>query len=89
MLEILKVTYLKNAYGYSVNDVLELCQGSSDVLKNIKVTREKIDIAIAENDFDKATRLLENMIEEYGLDNTEVIKAKTELDMEKFLEEEI
>lgn len=84
-----KVTYLKNAYGYSVNDVLELCQGSSDVLKNIKVTREKIDIAIAENDFDKATRLLENMIEEYGLDNTEVIKAKTELDMEKFLEEEI
>ncbi len=84
-----KVTYLKNAYGYSVNDVLELCQGSSDVLKNIKVTREKIDVAIAENDFDKATRLLENMIEEYGLDNTEVIKVKTELDMEKFLEEEI
>ncbi len=84
-----KVTYLKNAYGYSVNDVLELCQGSSDVLKNIKVTREKIDVAIAENDFDKAIRLLENMIEEYGLDNTEVIKAKTELDMEKFLEEEI
>lgn len=83
-----EVSYLKDAYGYSVNDVLELCQGSSDVLKNIKVMREEFDIAITESNFDKAAQIVDEMIEEYGADNTEVIKIKTELDMEKSFGEE-
>lgn len=83
-----EVHYLKDAYGYSVNDVLELCQGSSDVLKNIKVMREKFDIAVSEGNLNRAAQITKDMIEEYGIENTEVIKIKTELDMEKSFEEE-
>ncbi len=83
-----KVSYLKDAYGYSVNDVLELCQGSSDVLKNIKLMREAFDIAITEGDLDKATQIVEELVAEYGIDNTEVMKIRTELDMEKAFGEE-
>lgn len=77
-----KISYLKDAYGYSVNDVLELCQGSSDVLKNIKVQREEFDIAIIESNYDKATQIVDEMTKEYGEDNTEVIKVRTELELE-------
>lgn len=83
-----EVSYLKDAYGYSVNDVLELCQGSSDVLKSIKTMRQEFDIAINENNFDKAADIVNKMTVEYGEDNTEVIKAKTELNMEELLGEE-
>ena len=78
-----EIRYLKDAYGYSVNDVLELCQGSSDVLKNIKMLREEFDIAITECNYDKAVQIVNKMTEEYGTDNTEVIKVKTELEMEQ------
>lgn len=83
-----EVSYLKDAYGYSVNDVLELCQGSSDVSKNMKMLSEEFDIAISESNYDKAEQIVDTMTEEYGMDNTEVIKAKTELDMEKSFGEE-
>ena len=45
-------------------------------------------MAISESDFDKAGQIVDTMTEEYGIDNTEVIKAKTELDMEKSFGEE-
>ncbi len=83
-----KINYLRDAYGYSVNDVLELCQGSSDVLKNIKYMREQFDIAINDSDLDKATQIVEKMMGEYGAENTEVVKVKTELDIEKAFGEE-
>ena len=83
-----EIRYLKDAYGYSVNDVLELCQGSSDVLKNIKMLREEFDIAITECNYDKAVQIVNKMTEEYGTDNTEVIKVKTELEMEQSFGEE-
>lgn len=83
-----EVSYLKDAYGYSVNDVLALCQGSSDVSKKMKMLSEEFDMAISESDFDKAGQIVDTMTEEYGIDNTEVIKAKTELDMEKSFGEE-
>jgi predicted ATP-binding protein involved in virulence len=82
-----EVTYLKNAYGYSVNDVLELCQGSTDVLNSIKSMKNLFDVAIDNNDLDRASAILKNMSEEFGNDNTEVLKAKTELDMEVLLRE--
>jgi predicted ATP-binding protein involved in virulence len=83
-----EVTYLKNAYGYSVNDVLELCQGSTDILNSIKSMKNLFDIAIDNNDLDRASAILKNMSDEFGNDNTEVLKAKTELDMEVLLREE-
>lgn len=83
-----EINYLKEAYGYSVNDVLELCQGSSDVLKNIKMMREMFDIAINSNELENATRIVADLAKEYGADNTEVMKMKTELDIEKSVGEE-
>ena len=83
-----EINYLKEAYGYSVNDVLELCQGSSDVLKNIKTMREMFDIAINSNELENATRIVADLTKEYGADNTEVMKMKTELDIEKSVGEE-
>lgn len=83
-----EVTYLKDAYGYSVNDVLELCQGSSDTLADIKMLKEDFDLAVEQNDLDRASEVIEKMVKEFGADNTEVLKAKTELEMEMFLGQE-
>ena len=57
-------------------------------MKNIKVMREKFDIAVSEGNLNRAAQITKDMIEEYGIENTEVIKIKTELDMEKSFEEE-
>lgn len=83
-----EVIYLQNAYGYPVNDVLELCQGSTDILKEIKILREKFDFALNDGRYDEAAGILEKMSKEYGETNTEVLKAKTELEVERSFGEE-
>ena len=50
--------------------------------------REEFDIAITECNYDKAIQIVNKMTEEYGTDNTEVIKVKTELEMEQSFGEE-
>ena len=50
--------------------------------------REAFDIAMTESNLDKATQIAEALISEYGIDNTEVMKIKTELDMERSFGEE-
>lgn len=77
-----EITYLKNAYGYSVKDVLELCQGSSEILGDMKKRLEAFDKAMNVNDYERAKKILRDMTAEYGADNTEVIKAETELEYE-------
>ena len=83
-----EVLYLEDAYGYSVNEVLELRQGSSDVLKNVKDMKNEFDLAINEDDLQKASIIVDEMAREFGKDNTEVVKAKTELEMEDFIGDE-
>lgn len=83
-----EVIYLDDAYGYSVNEVLELRQGSSDVLKSVKNMKNEFDYAINKDDLQKASRIVEEMAHEFGNDNTEVVKARTELEMEDFLGDE-
>lgn len=83
-----EVLYLEDAYGYSVNEVLELRQGSSDVLKNVKDMKNEFDLAINEDNLQKASIIVDEMAREFGNDNTEVVKAKTELEMEDFLGDE-
>lgn len=79
-----EVIYLDDAYGYSVNEVLELRQGSSDVLKSVKDMKNEIN----KDDLQKASKIVEEMAQEFGDDNTEVVKARTELEMEDFLGDE-
>lgn len=83
-----EVIYLDDAYGYSVNEVLELRQGSSDVLKSVKDMKNEFDFAINKDDLQKASKIVEEMAQEFGDDNTEVVKARTELEMEDFLGDE-
>ncbi len=80
-----EVIYLDDAYGYSVNEVLELRQGSSDVLKSVKDMKNEFYYAINKDDLQKASKIVEEMAQEFGDDNTEVVKARTELEMEDFL----
>ena len=83
-----EIIYLDDAYGYSVNEVLELRQGSSDVLKSVKDMKNEFDFAINKDDLQKASKIVEEMAQEFGDDNTEVVKARTELEMEDFLGDE-
>lgn len=81
-----EITYLKNAYGYSVKDVLELCQGSSEILGDMKNKLEAFDKAMNVDDYEQAKEILRELRTEYGADNSEVMKAETELEYE-FLED--
>ena len=82
------IKYLEDAYGYSVNDVLELRQGSRDVLVGIKKFRDAFDKAIDREDYSGAQDIFDKMKTEYGDDNSEVKVMKEELETELFLKED-
>ncbi len=83
-----QVTYLGDAYGYSVNDVLELCQGSMEILSDLKSKVNRFDAALDDENYSLAEKVLLQMKEEYGTDNTEVKKASAALETELFLPED-
>lgn len=81
--EFQKVCYLENAYAYSVEDVIELRQGSSGIPKAIKEMRHQFDIYMDTEQYDHARKLLSEMKASYGEGNTEVKIAMLELELEE------
>lgn len=83
------VDYLADAYGYSVKDVLELRQGSTEVLKEISKLLNVFDKEINEGNLQAAEKIVTYLTEKYGNSNTEIEKARVELELERdFAKEE-
>lgn len=75
------VTYLKDAFAYSITDVLELRQGSLGVPQEIRALSDKFEEALNLDDFGGAQAILQEMKEKFGEENTEVKAAMLELEL--------
>ncbi len=83
------VNYLADAYGYSVKDVLELRQGSTETLKEITKLLERFDKAMNKTDLQSAEKILNYLTSKFGNKNTEIEKARVEFELERsFVAEE-
>ena len=70
-----EVTYPKSAYGYAIDDVATLCQGSSGIPADLNMLRKKFDDAISNGKKDEAQAVYAKLCAEFGSDNTEAIRA--------------
>lgn len=75
---------LENAYAYSIEDVVELRQGSLRIPKAIKKMVEQFDEAMNAEQYDRAHEILKEMKTNYGEDNSEVKNAMLELELEEY-----
>lgn len=76
-----KVTYLSNAYAYSIQDVVEYRQGSLGIPQELRSLCNQFYEAYNNDDIDRAEKIYHTMSENFGEDNTEVKNARWELDM--------
>lgn len=77
-----EVSYLENAYGYSIQDVVEFRQGSSSIPKELRELRDLFERYFNEEDYIHAKEVLKEMIQKFGEENSEVVHAKWQLEME-------
>lgn len=75
------VSYLEDAFAYSITDVLELRQGSLGVPKEIRALSGQFEEALNLGDYDRAQEVLQTMKETYGEDNTEVKSAMLDFEL--------
>ena len=75
-----KVSYLTNSYGYSINDVLSLRLGSSEIPPTLDKLSKEFEYALLQNNSYGAWLIYEDMVKLFGKDNSEVKKAFLELD---------
>ena len=75
------VSYLEDAFAYSITDVLELRQGSLGVPAEIRALYNKFEDTLNLGEYDNAREILQMMREKYGDENTEVRSAMLELDI--------
>lgn len=64
-------TYLRDCYGYPVEDVLKYRQDSLPRVQNVEVLIRQIDDALDEYNIKEAERILEQLKENIGEDNSE------------------
>ena len=75
------VSYVGNAYAYSIMDVLELKQGALGVPKELRVLSQEFDKALNSEDYEGAKAVLQEMKDLYGAGNSEVKSAMLELEL--------
>ena len=73
------VVYLENAYGYSVQDVLNFRQGTLDKPEKIKSLTDSFDLAMEDDNYNKAEEFLDVMENVLGKDHADVRAAREEL----------
>ena len=82
-----EIKYLPNAYGYSVEDVLELRQGSTAKPQDVEDLRDKFERAMNRDDYMEAKNVVAMMCELLGEQHSEVQRAKEELEFANWVEE--
>ena len=75
------VSYLEDAFAYSITDVLELRQGSLGVPKEIRTLVNRFEETLNLGEYDRAREILQDMKEKYGEDNTEVRSAMLDFEL--------
>lgn len=78
------ISCLENAYAYSIEDVVELRQGSLSIPKEIKKMVDQFDEAMNAEHYDEAREILTKMKLNYGEDNSAVKNAMLELELEEY-----
>lgn len=76
------VKYLESAYAYSIQDVLELRQGSHSIPKELQKLSEQLEEYVNDEDYESAKQTLNEMTAQFGVNNSEVINAKWMLNLE-------
>lgn len=76
-----RIEYLESAYGFSVEDVLELRQESNAIPERLNQLSKEFDEAMNASNYSAAFEILKLMKETFGEDNTEVRKAAFELEI--------
>ena len=74
------IVYPENAYGYSVQDVLNFRQGTLEKPEEIKMLTDSFYIAIEEDKYKEAEEILEKMEYVLGTDHADVRDARGELE---------
>lgn len=82
-----EIQYLPSAYAYSMKDVLELRQGSGDQPAEVLELVENFEKAIDREDYEAAERILKQMQQLLGENHSETEKAKEELHMARWIQE--
>ena len=83
-----KVKYLPDAYGYNIDDVLELTQGSVNMPQEVKDWRREIEQALDENNLPKAEGIIQAAKDKLGKDSTTVARMRDFLEVNKWIVEE-
>ena len=78
----MNVQYKNSLYGVQVNDVLEIYQDSNNIVLDIKNKLKDFYISIENEDYRNAKEILDELRNELGEDNPEVVGAKVTLDLE-------
>lgn len=81
-----EVSYLPDAYGYSIKDVLELRQGSVEKPKVIQLLLERFEEATNRDDIAEAENIIEEMKAKLGKEHSDVKNAEEELKMIRWVE---
>lgn len=79
-----EVLYLENAYGYSVQDVLNFRQGTTEKPEQVKKLSDAFDKAIEEDDFAEAQKQIDQMEKILGAEHADVRAAKEELQLNRW-----
>lgn len=81
------VMYLPNAYGYSVEDVLRWRQGSTAKPQAIEKFNDRFERAMNREDYKEAELIVEQMENELGSEHGEIKRAREELQLNYWVEE--
>lgn len=76
-----EIKYLPNAYGYSVEEVLELRQESTAKPKEIGEFREQFERAVNQEKYESAKNIVNLMEKMLGSNHSEVRRAREELEL--------
>lgn len=81
-----KISGLENAYGYSVQDVLNFRQRTTEKPEQIKKLSDAFAKAIGDDDFAEAQRQIDQMEKILGTEHADVRAAKEELQLNRWQE---
>lgn len=79
-----EVSFYNSAYGYDIDDIVELIQRSTGAPPHIKALRKQFETAINRGDISSAGQLYSTMKHEYGNSNRHVKYAEEELRFENY-----
>lgn len=82
------VSYLPEAYGYSVQDVLAYRQGSMERPKEIQEITELFEEYLEDGEYQKARQIYDKLIQKLGEEHSDVKSAQEKLELYQWAEEQ-